>query len=168
MKKIVALLSLALLSFAACANPDTVDLKYRGFSFSVPAGAEAIGSNGGIDNFLVLRYGKENGKKYLAFTDMTDDKLIEYGCAPAEFLRAAFDDIKASPCNEAELKSFKKVFLEGSEATTWKGEKMVAYYVNQPKGQFIFLVSSENKAIKIDSDFLSKSKFKAVVQSSVK
>lgn len=166
--KMLASLAILLINGLAYAGPGQVDLKYKGFSFGIPAGAEAVGSNGGQDNFLVFRYGKEKGKQYLAFTDMSADRFSGKACTAAEFVTAAFGGTATEVCPEADVVTFRNAFSVGVEPITWKINKAVAYYVSLPNGQFVFMVSGDNRVLKVESDFLTKSELKSMVLNSVK
>lgn len=165
MTRFVSIFLFSIFSAMACASSDNdrVDLRYSGFQFDVPRGAEAIGSTGGKDNFLVLRYGQDKGKKYLAFTDMTNDESVEYGCAPAKFYVAVFSADADAGCNGEQISAFRKVFLTDGESAVWKGDNAVVYYAVSSGMKYLFLVKDGSRVIKIDSDFLSETDLKKVV-----
>ncbi len=166
MARFVSVFLFSIFSAVACASSDNdrVDLRYSGFQFDVPSGAEAIGSTGGKDNFLVLRYGQDKGKKYLAFTDMTNDDSVEYGCAPVKFYVAVFSADVDADCNGEQISAFKQVFLSDDESSVWKGSDANVFYTLSSGVGYLFLVKDSGRVIKIDSDFLSKAELKKVVE----
>lgn len=165
MARFVSVFLFSIFSAVACASSDNdrVDLRYSGFQFDVPRGAEAIGSTGGKDNFLVLRYGQEKGKKYLAFTDMTNDDSVEYGCAPSKFYVAVFSADADADCNGEQVSAFRKVFMNDGEGSVWKGGDTAVYYTVASGMKYLFLVNEGGRVIKIDSDFLTERDLKKVV-----
>ncbi len=112
---------------------------------------------------LILRYGSEKGKRYLAFSDMKGDKTVDFGCDPAKFFGAIFTNASGTDCNQDELGAFKKVFVNGHDVGSWSGDKLTVYFSVSNDKSFLFAFDSSGKSIKIDSDFLSKSELKNVV-----
>lgn len=165
MTRFTSVFCFVLFNAAAWASSEniSVDLRYSGFQFNVPSGAEAIGSTGGNDNFLVIRYGPDKGKKYLAFTNMTHDESLEYGCAPAKFYAVVFSADEEAGCNEEQVSYFRRIFLSDDESSVWNGLDAVVYYTGASGIKYLFLVKGGSRLIKIDSDFLSEKELKKVV-----
>lgn len=169
MKKLCFSLLLLLPMFGcqATANPTKTDLLYDGHLFSVPQEAFVIASLGGNDNTLVLRYGPEKGKRYLAFAGMKDDENAEYGCDQSAFFGALFTDSPGDGCNVEQISAFKSVFVDGHDVGEWAGDKLTVYFSIGSEQSFLFAFDSAGKAIKIDTDFMNKAQLKAVVSSAL-
>lgn len=161
------LLLLPMFGCQATANPTKTDLLYSGHVFSVPREAFVIASLGGNDNTLVLRYGPEKGKKYLAFADMKDDEVTEYGCDQSAFFGALFTESPGDGCNVEQITAFKSVFVEGHDFGEWTGDKLTVYFSIGSEQSFLFVFDTAGKAIKIDTDFMTKAELEAVVSSAL-
>lgn len=157
------LLFLAAFGGHASVKPEKMDLLYNGHVFSVPQKASVIASIGGSDNILALRYGAEKGKRYLAFSEIKGDEAVDFGCEPAVFFGAVFAASADAGCNPDELNAFKKVFVEKQDAGKWVGDKLTVYFSIGKELSFLFVFDGAGKAIKIDTDFLSKAELKDVV-----
>ncbi|MDX1695441.1 MAG: hypothetical protein R3208_16885 [Ketobacteraceae bacterium] len=151
------------LATVAQAATSLIELKYSGFSFSVPDNMVAIGSNGGRDNFLVLRYGPEKGKRYLAFTDMTNESSVMYQCDPATFYSHVFGVIKNSDCNRVQLASFRDIFLSENNYEVWQSGDTTGVFVRASGMNYVFLLGDKGRVAKVDSDFLPKEQLRRVV-----
>lgn len=169
MKNILWLIIFTIYSSVVNAQTSNVNVQlvYSGFDFLIPPGQSAVGSNGGEDNFLVFRYGEQKGKRYLAFTDMSNDLSIKYGCEAIDFFSEVFESNGNEKCNRNELVNFKKVFLLGAEIGVWKGGDATAYYTIGDSQSFVFLFGN-NRIIKIDTDFLTEGALKSVLAESMK
>lgn len=82
----VAVVALTL-SFGVQAG-NHVELVYSDLRFGIPAGFTVVGDIGDSQNMLIFRYGDEPGKQFLAFTDMTNDQTVDYGCPAGTFFEA--------------------------------------------------------------------------------
>ncbi|WP_157611015.1 hypothetical protein [Arsukibacterium perlucidum] len=165
MKKICfsLLLLLPMLGCQATANPTKTDLLYNGHLFSVPQKTFVIASLGGNDNTLVLRYGPEKGKKYLAFAEMKDDENADYGCDQSVFFGTLFTASPSDGCNVEQLTAFKSVFVDGHDVGEWAGDKLTVYFSIGSEQSFLFAFDTAGKAIKIDTDFMTKAELEEVV-----
>ena len=166
MTKISLLPLLLLLTVFGChasVNPGKIEVSYSGYVFLVPQKASVIASIGGSDNILALRYGAEKGKRYLAFSEIKGDGAVDFGCAPSVFFGAVFAASADAGCNPDELSAFKKVFVEKQDAGKWAGDKLTVYFSIGKEQSFLFVFDGAGKAIKIDTDFLSKAELKDVV-----
>ena len=157
MKKLIFVLIMFLFSCASvpqAANPNNIELVYLGMKFKVPNNHMVIGSMGGIDNFLVFRYGADNGKKYIAFTNMTNDNYI---CELNIILSDVFTENRNSRFNSNELELFTQTFLTNKEFGEWSNDQHRFFYtIGNKTGSFLFVINKNGKIIKIDSDFLDK------------
>lgn len=161
------LLMLTIFGCHATGNPLKTELLYSGHVFSVPQQSLVIASLGGNDNILVLRYGPEKGKKYLAFSNMNDDKSTDYGCKQTDFFKALFTTSPDNGCNLEQLTAFKSVFVQDHEVGKWAGDKLTVYFSIGGKQSFLFVFDTAGKAIKIDTDFMSKAALEEVVSSAL-
>jgi hypothetical protein len=157
------LLLLTIFGCHASINPVKTDLLYSGHVFSVPQNAFVIAAIGGDDNILILRYGPERGKKYLAFSDITGDNSVEFQCEPSAFFEALFTASTGEGCNQDELNAFKRVFIKNHDIGQWVGDKLTVYFSISQQQSFLFVFDDAGKAIKIDTDYLSKTDLKEVV-----
>lgn len=168
MKKwFVLLVGLVSIGCTASEPPAKTDLFYSGHFFTVPQNAFVIASTGGDDNMLILRYGPDKGKKYLAFSDIRGDKSVDFGCDPSKFFGALFSNMSGIDCNQDQLSAFKKVFVNGHDVGSWSGDKLTVYFSVSNDQSFLFAFDSSGKSIKIDSDFLSKSELRNIVSSAL-
>ena len=144
------------------ASGKSFKLSYSGINVSIPAGQKAIGSAGGEGNFLVFKFSEKAGKKYLAFTDITKDNSIKYGCDTNIFFSVLYKESANNTCNVEELAAYEHVFLKDTDHGIWVTGSIKAYYMVGKTQSFVFLFS-KNKIIKIDSDFLSKDQLKNII-----
>lgn len=129
---------------------------YSGMEFVVPYNVSVIGSQGGKRNFVFFRYGKEKGKRYLAFENMTDDNSVDYGCDPKVFYAQLVGATQPDgSCNKDELGAFGKIIVGSSDKGQWKLGTLTADYVVGNDKSYLFLFSM-GRFIKIDSDFMDK------------
>ncbi|WP_198263144.1 hypothetical protein [sulfur-oxidizing endosymbiont of Gigantopelta aegis] len=117
---------------------------------------------GGQDNILIFRYGNEKGKKYIAFTDMTNDITIEYGCAVNVFYNDLFSENKNTSCNLENLDIMRKTFIENKDVVVWKINNYILNYSSGKDKSFLFLSGRSGKLIKVDSDFIDKKIYKNI------
>ncbi|SDU15977.1 hypothetical protein [Halopseudomonas salegens] len=170
MKKVffVLFLSFAVISCKALATPAKTDLHYSGHVFSVPVNAHVIAVLGdGDETMLVLRYGPEKGERYLAFSDIEDDKDASYGCEPSVFFAALFTEAPGEGCSADMLSSFNDVFVKQHDVGKWEGDKLTVYFSIGEELSFLFAFDAAGESIKIDTDFLSKEELKALVDSAL-
>jgi hypothetical protein len=159
-----AFLFLVLFSFSNIAVSDENDVRffYSGFDFHIPKGATVIGTEGSQDNFTFFRFGNRKGKEYLAFTDITNES-VDYGCSTQQFFSHLAGISGPSTCSSQEIDSFKKIFVSNSDVGEWSGKSLTSYYFFSDSKSFLY-VFGENKIIKIESDFISKSDLKNVIK----
>lgn len=112
---------------------------------------------------LLFRYGAEKGKKYLAFSNITPDESMNFGCQAEVFFAVLFTAATNESCNSDELSAFKGVFVEGHDVGGWTGNKLRIYFSIGKDQSFLFAFDDAGNAIKIESDFLSKAELNEVV-----
>jgi hypothetical protein len=156
---------LSLLSLGCCgpATQSKAQLSYGGHLFAIPANASAILSTGDEENILIFRYGADKGKRYLGFSDMAADRSLDWGCPLPVFWAAVFEDGADAGCNKEQIDAFHKVFVETQETGVWSGENMTVYYSIGAEHSFLFVSDKAGKALKIDTDFLTKKELQDLV-----
>ena len=157
MQRIFTLLCFVMLGMAPVSNAATggVELSYSGFDFHVPSGSLAVASSGGQNNFLVLRYGPAKGKQYLAFTDMTHENAMLYGCKPVAYYPAVLGFTEPGGCNRVQIESFRQVFLQSDDKAVWQNNDEVRIFYTESSGMSYVFLLTDRKVIKIDTDFMS-------------
>jgi hypothetical protein len=150
-------------SSAIAAPAANIELYYAGHVFRVPANPAVIAATGGDDNILLLRYSSDKSKKYLAFSNMKSETNLDFGCATAQFFEALFTSRLDTSCHQEVLNSFKKTFIDGRDVGKWSSEKLTLYFSIHNEKSFLFAFDATGKSIKIDSDFLSKTELKNLV-----
>ena len=150
----VSFILFVILISGCAASSRSIHLRYEGESYYPPLGVEEIGVTGGSENFLVLKYSREKGRKYLAFTN---SEFIDKGsCSYSDFFNAIIQkDGVHSSCEKYKLEIFRDVFTSYSGAGYWRINGLDHYYfITERNGTFVFKVLPGDKIIKIDSDFL--------------
>ncbi len=160
MKRIQGYVFLLVWSFlaSACYAEERVSLSYLGLKFSVPAGVTAMGVN---DDIFILRYGAEQGKRYLGFTQV--EASPEYQCSVAELMRTVFGDLKNSSCDEQQRDAFVKVFASEGSHGKWERVAGDVFYSQLKGALYLFVLASDKKVIQIESDYLTKAQIKKVI-----
>lgn len=161
-KAVIVSLSL-IFAMSAYSQPD-VELRYSDLKISLPSKFTLIGDAGGSDNILIIRYGKEKGRKFIAFTDMTNDESIEFGCPVNVFFQDLFSGSGATNCNEKNLGIFRETFITNKDVEVWAIGSYVVNYSGGKDKSFAFISDKNGKLVKIDSDFLSKDDYKKLLK----
>lgn len=161
-KAVIVSLSL-IFAMSAYSQPD-VELRYSDLKISLPSKFTLIGDAGGSDNILIIRYGKEKGKKFIAFTDMANDKSIEFGCPVNVFFQDLFSGSDATSCNEKNLDIFRETFITNKDVEMWSVGNYVVNYSGGKDKSFAFISGKDGKLVKVDSDFLSKDDYKKLLK----
>ncbi|WP_147436929.1 hypothetical protein [Alkalispirillum mobile] len=160
MKKSVLLFFFSFFCVSAFANTN-VELVYSGLKFKVPGNFSVIGDAGGNLNILIFRYGDELGKRFLAFSDMTEDKTINYGCPASTFFKGVFFDNDNPECDQDNIKLMQESFVEGRDVKKWSSGEYSIVYSGDNKKSYIFVIGDNGKIVKLDSDFLE---FEAIMK----
>ncbi|HFB63994.1 MAG TPA: hypothetical protein ENJ60_00500 [Aeromonadales bacterium] len=163
MIKFILYLVLSTISINVFSQPYT-ELIYSELKFNLPGNFTLVGDLGGKDNILIFRYGDKKGKNYIAFTDMTNDKSIDYRCSPSIFYMDLFSKNNNTRCNKEKINILNTVFIDNNEIITWKTEKYTLNYSSDHNKAFVFISGKDGKLIKIDSDFISRKEFKSMFE----
>lgn len=162
MLRLVTLLFVFFLSLSACAQP-RIKLVYSDLTFSLPGSISAMGDAGGGQNILIVRYGDVKGQNFIAFSDMTNDSSLDYGCPAAVFFRGVFSDSVDKACNKESLDIMRQVFVEGKDVASWSTKDYEIKYSKDHNKIFAFIIGGNGKLVKIDSDFISKDSLKRIL-----
>lgn len=161
MLRIRLLFILQILSASVFANTD-IELVYSDIRFKIPGNFSVIGDAGDSQNILIFRYGDEPGKMFLAFSDLTNDKSINYGCPTNIFFHNVFFDSDESGCDPDKIRLIKGSFVENRSVERWSSKKYSIAYSSNKEKSYIFIIGDNGKLVKIDSDFLKKESLKRV------
>ncbi|KPP97671.1 hypothetical protein [Marinobacter sp. HL-58] len=142
-----------ILSFGVQAG-DHIEVVFSDLRFNIPAGFTVVGDIGDSQNMLVFRYGDEPGKQFLAFSDMTDDQTVNYGCPVGTFFEAVFFETNAAECDQALIQAMQENFVVGRDVATWSQDTYSLAYSDHGNKAFLFVIGEDSKLLKIDSDFL--------------
>ncbi|WP_250657053.1 hypothetical protein [Alkalimarinus coralli] len=156
------LFGMLIFPMSVLSDNSSVKFIYSGFDFYIPGGASIIGTKGGRENFTFFRYGSNNGKEFLAFSDISKDDTIEYGCDVQEFYAQLAGRSSSNSCSQSEIASFKKYFVGNSDTGEWSNTDFTSYYFSNNEHSFLF-VFKDDKVIKIDSDFMDKNELKRII-----
>lgn len=169
MYKLIAIAAVSLIgiifSISSVSDELYVRLVYRGFQFNIPSGMDAIGSSAGEGNFLAFRYGIEPGRKYIAFTDITEDQSIDYGCQTIRFYQELFASelVQDPACDEELVTLFRQEFQIGEHGSHFNRGELSVFATKADDKVFVFLAKN-GTMIKVDSDFLSKEKLIQIIR----
>ena len=150
---------------SGCVSSQSIHLRYDGQSYYLPSGVEEIGAIGDRGNFLVFKYSREKGKKYLAFSN--SESIKKGDCDYSEFFSSVIqkDDTRSS-CDKDKLEAFRDAFTSGSGPGHWQINGLDHYYfITERTGTFVFRVLSSDEIIKVDSDFLSPEELYSIFES---
>jgi hypothetical protein len=139
-------------------------LNHLGMTFSIPDGYQVIVSSDMGNNMLAFIYGEEKGKKFIAFTDLTKDTAIDYGCPPDQFYSELFTPTGRTKCHKRELDILSKGFLKDGVTKVWKSQDAVLNYLrldNDGKS-FVYICREDGRTIQVDSDFLTEDGYRTM------
>lgn len=163
MLRSIAIFSVFILSLPACAQP-RIKLVYSDLNFNLPSSISAMGDAGGEQNILIIRYGDVRGKNFIAFSDMTNDSSVDYGCPASDFFHGVFSDRASPTCNKDNMSLMRQVFVEGKQVESWSVNGYEIAYSKGDKKTFAFVIRDNGKLVKIDSDFISKDSLKEMLE----
>lgn len=161
MKKIIYVLALLLFS-STTLSANNIKLIYATLEFSIPSGFSTLADLHNDENFLVFKYGTNKSADYLAFTNMTNDSSLEYGCLPYTFYNDLFSNANESQCNAESLTILRDVFINNATVDIWHYKHAQLNYSQKDGKSFVFLTTHNGKLIKIDSDFIIKQDLKNI------
>lgn len=151
----------SILVLSGCATSKDVRISYSGLDFYVPGEIVAIGSAGGEDNFLGLKYSPTPGKRFIAFTK--EGIYGTGGCDYPAFFQQVLMESDTNDCEQSAVESFRQVFKVGHESGVWSEGGYDVYFFPGDQKVFVFLVLDDKTVIKIDSDFLDTEGMRAVL-----
>jgi len=154
---------LVVFSSSAFSNA-TVELVYSDLRFDIPGDFSLVANIGDSQNVLIFRYGDELGKRYLAFSDMSNDKTIDYGCPVAVFFEGVFSGPVNPGCNQQDLKVMQDVFVRDRRVERWDVGRYSVIYSDLNRKSYLFVIGGEEKLLRIGSDFLSYDALKRIVE----
>jgi len=154
---------LVLVSSSSAFASSAVDLVYSDLKFEVPGEFSVIGDAGGNQNILIFRYSDQRGKRFLAFSDMTNDETIDYGCPSYVFFSKVFDLSDNSSCNDDNIEIMRDTFVEGRDVEAWSINDYEVVYSGSGKKSYAFIIGNYGKLLKIDSDFLGIEAFRSIL-----
>lgn len=156
--------SVLLLLFSINAFAKTnVELVYSDLRLEIPGNFSVVGDAGDNQNILIFRYGDELGKRFLAFSDMTNDQTISYGCPASVFFKHVFFVMDKSECNQDNVKIMRESFVYGRHVETWSENKYSIAYSGDKDKSYVFIIGDNGKLVKLDSDFLDYESFRKIV-----
>lgn len=141
-----------------------VELVYSDLRFEIPGNFSVVGDAGDNQNILIFRYGDELGKRFLGFSDMTNDKTINYGCPASTFFKGVFFNSDNPECDQDNIKLMQESLVEGRDVDKWSSGEYSIVYSGDNKKSYIFLIGDNGKLVKLDSDFLEGEAFKKIVK----
>jgi hypothetical protein len=114
------------------------------------------------NNMLAFRYGEERGKRFVAFSDISNDKIIDYGCPVGEFYIEHFSPTGTTSCHKRELDALTDGFLKGSIKKVWETPDAVYNYLSNEHDlrSFVFICRKDGKTFQVDSDFLTEDDYR--------
>lgn len=140
-----------------------VDFYYQGLLFKIPSGFQVIADLPGAEDFMAFRYGREKGKKYVAFSNLSKDSSVDYGCPPKEFFGQVFRGSGRTSCNPEAVSAFRQNFVNHDNTRIWEIRDMVVYYSKTDGKSFAFVATKDGMVYKIDSDFMGESGIRSLV-----
>lgn len=152
---------------SAVQEPATTRLLYNGHLFVLPDNIFVIASTSSPDNMLILKYGPDKGKKYLAFSRFSHSDEGDFGCSHADFFATLFTHQDEADCGEEQLDVFRKTFVDERDTGVWRGKKLTVYFSVDAKKSFLFAFDKTGQPIMIDTDFLSKTALQRMIDSAL-
>lgn len=164
--KMKSMIAFALLLRSCTACSKDVVLDYSEMRFHIPDGYSVIISTDLMNGMLAFKYDAEKGKKFLAFSDVTNDSSIDYGCSPGEFYVELFEPTGATKCNKRALDAATKGLLNEGVAKTWKTSNIIIYYLKFKEGpeSLAFVCKKDGRTVQVDSSFLTENDFRKMFE----
>lgn len=148
-------------------EPVRTQLLYNGHLFVLPDNIFIIAPTASPDNRLILKYGPDQGKKYLAFSRLNHNGEIDLGCSQADFFAALFTRQNETGCGQEQLDVFRKAFVDARDSGVWHGSQLTVYFSVGAKKSFLFAFDKTGLPIMIDTDFLSKTALQRMIDSAL-
>jgi hypothetical protein len=161
MKRKISIIFVFLLWSCAACSKDVL-LAYSDMRFQIPDGYSVIVSTDLMNGMLAFKYGEEKGRKFISFSDITNDSAIDYGCPPGEFYTELFSPSGKTKCNKRELDALSDVLLKDGITKIWKTPNTVFNYIEfgDSSGSSVFICKKDGGAIQVDSSFLTEDGFR--------
>ncbi|WP_231363034.1 hypothetical protein [Thioalkalivibrio sp. ALR17-21] len=160
MSKRLASVALALSFTLMLASPnatsgDQLTLSYSGQQYLLPPNPVAIGSAGGKDNVLIIKYSEKSGKDYISLSRGGD---LETGaCSYPDFFRSTLDSQAEDSCANSAIDAFRRIFVADAETDVWEVSGHLHYYFRTADhGTFVFSVIDDHAIIVINTDFMEE------------
>src|SRR5690606_28702747 len=130
-------------------------MSYHGYNFYLPEAPKASGVLASEYDTVVLWYGEG-----LVGVSVESD-VATGGCDPEESFKEVLAKTEKG-CDRLAVESFQHVFVEDRDVGVWSGEDHNFYYfVGDPKTTVFFATrDSDNKILKVDTNFLTKKTLK--------
>lgn len=160
MSRRLASLALALSLTLMLASPnaasgDQLTLSYAGQQYLLPPNPVAIGSAGGKDNVLIIKYSEKPGKDYITLS--RGGNLETGACSYSNFFRSILDSQAEDGCADAAIDAFRRTFVADAETDVWEVAGHLHYYFRTADhGTFVFSVIDDHAVIVIDTDFMEE------------
>lgn len=134
-------------------------MSYHGYNFYLPEAPKAFGFLGSENDTIVLKYGDDPGEGLVGFS--VESEMATGGCEPEEFFKEVLGKA-GNDCDRLAVESFQHIFVEDRDVGVWSGEGHNFYYfVGDPKTTVFFAArDSDNKILKVDTNFLTKKTLK--------
>lgn len=145
----------------------TTQLIYSGHLFTLPNNIFVIVPTTSPDHMLILKYGPEKGKKYLAFSEFIHNDEMDFGCSQADFFAALFTSPVEVNCGQEPLDIFREAFIDDRDAGVWRGNNLTVYFSVHAQQSFLFIFDKTGQSIMVDTDFLPKAALKRMVDSAL-
>lgn len=141
------------------AESDHFKMSYHGYNFYLPEAPKTFGFLGSENDTIVLKYGDDPGEGLVGFS--VESEMATGGCDPEEFFKEVLGKAE-NDCDRLAVESFQHIFFEDRDVGVWSGEGHNFYYfVGDPKTTVFFATrDSNNKILKVDTNFLTKKTLK--------
>lgn len=155
MKRATLFLLTIIFSTFVFAESDYFKMSYHGYNFYLPETPKSSGFLGSENDTIVLKYGDVSGEGLVGFS--VESEMGTGGCDPDAFFKEVLGKAEKG-CDRLAVESFQHVFVDDRDAGVWSGEGHKFYYfIGDPKATVFFATNdSDNKIIKVDTNFLTK------------
>lgn len=139
----------------AFAEIDYFKISYHGYNFYLPETPKSAGFLGSENDTIVLKYGDDPGEGLVGFS--VESEMATGGCDPKAFFKEVLGKAEEG-CDRLAVESFQHVFVDDREAGVWSGEDHNFYYFIGDTQTTVFFATSgsDNKILKVDTNFLTK------------
>lgn len=164
MKKILIFMIMSIVPVSLSASGNNLRIVYGTHDFFIPNSPLVIGYLGTDSEILIAKYSDEPGKSIVGFS--LDKELNTGGCGPMAFFNSVLSEGE-SECDAEAVQSFRYVFMKNRDSGIWSsGNKGIFYFIGSEKST-VFLVGKDddNKAYKIETNFLHKKQIKKIFSS---